>query len=128
MNTMPSNAVQSVPTGTTSLSDLLTALKNLVVAVNALTQTYTNVMGALNASAIAATTLVKSGAGRIAVLSVTSAGSTPGLVYDGATLTALTKPIGVIPNTTGTYTINLPVSFGLIVSPGTGQVVTVGYS
>jgi len=125
-------AVQSanatLPTGTTSLSDILSTLKNLVVAVNALTQAYVNVMGALNAAAIATTTVVKASAGRIAVLSVTSAGSTVGLIYDGATATSLTKPIGVIPNTVGTYTINLPVSFGIVVSPGTGQVVTVGYS
>jgi hypothetical protein len=111
-----------------STSDILSAIKNIVSAINAETQAFMAVNGLVNASAIGTATVVKTSAGRIATVSVTLAGTSPGTIYDGATLTAMTKPIGVIPNTTGVLKVNLPVSFGLLVVPGAGQVVTVGYS
>jgi hypothetical protein len=117
----------TTPSGA-SISDVLTAIQNIVKALNNATQTYLSVNGTLNAANIAGTTLVKSTAGRIATVSVLTAGTTVGLVYDSATLTGLTKPLGVIPNTVGTFALNLPISFGLLVVPGAGQVVTVGYS
>jgi len=111
-----------------STSDVLSAIKNIVTALANATQTYLNVNGTLNAANIATPTVVKTSAGRIAEVSVLTAGTAPGIIYDGATLTATTKPLGVIPNTVGIFTVNLATSFGLLVVPGTGQVVTVGYS
>jgi len=111
-----------------STSDVLSAIKNIVSALNGATQAFLSVNGLVNAAAIGTATVVKTSAGRLANVSVTLAGTTPGTIYDGATLTATTKPIGVIPNTVGVFTVNLPVSFGLLVVPGAGQVVTVGYS
>jgi hypothetical protein len=111
-----------------STSDVLSAIKNIVSALNGATQAFLSVNGLVNASAIGAATVVKTSSGRLATVSVIVAGSTAGTIYDGATLTATTKPLWPIPNTTGAYFVNLPMSFGLVVSPGTGQIVTVGYS
>lgn len=112
----------------TSISDILTAIKNIVTALNNASQTYLNVNGTLNAPNIGVATVVKTASGRIATISVLKAGTTPGTVYDGASLTDLSKPLGVIPNTVGVFSVNIPASFGILVTPGTGQTVTVGYS
>jgi hypothetical protein len=111
-----------------SLSDILTAAKNIVTAINALAQNYLNVQGILNASGLTADTVVKPASGRLCVVSVIVAGSATGAVYDSATTGATTKPLYVIPTTVGVDVVNIPASFGLFVSPGTGQTVTVSYS
>lgn len=111
-----------------SASDILTTLKNLVTALNQLAQNQININGAINAPNISAPTVVKLSAGRIAEVSVLTAGSATGTIYDGVMVTSITKPLYVIPNQTGIYVVNLPTSIGLLVIPGTGQVVTVSYS
>lgn len=111
-----------------SLSDLLTTAQNIVVAINALAQNYLNVQGVLNFAGLTAPTVVKATGGRIARVSVIVAGSAPGMIYDGATVAATTKPLDVIPNTVGVYEVNLPTSFGLLVVPGSGQTVSGSYS
>jgi hypothetical protein len=115
--------------GTTSLSDILSAIKNLVLAVNGLTQTYLNVQGLANTAEITALTVVKAGAGRLCRVSVLVAGSTVGSIYDGASLSApTTENIYVIPNTVGVYDVNIPCGYGILVAPGAGQNVTVSWS
>lgn len=114
--------------GTVSLADTLSTLKNLVTAVNALIQQCLNVEGAQTIEAIAADTLVKPTAGRVARISVTTAGSATGLVYDSNNVSTTTRPLYVIPNTVGVYVVNMPVSYGVFVSPGSGQVVAVSFS
>ena len=111
-----------------TLSDLLTAAKNIVTAINALAQTYLNVEGASIAQALTATTVVKAMAGRVARVSVTVGGSATGTIYDGASLSATTKPIYVIPDTVGMYVVDLPCAYGVLVSPGSGMTVSVSYS
>lgn len=111
-----------------SLSDIFVTAKNIVTAINALAQTYLNVEGAQLAAALTTDTVVKPVAGRIARVSVTVAGSASGTIYDGASAAATSRPIYVIPMTVGVFEVNLPVAFGLFVSPGTGQTVTVSYS
>lgn len=111
-----------------SLSDILTTAKNLVQAVNGLAQNYLNVQGLTNLAAIAATTVVKSTAGRICRISVTTAGSSTGLVYDGGSTNATSRPVYVIPEAVGIYDVNIPVTFGILVVVGTSQVLTVTYS
>lgn len=111
-----------------SLSDILTAAKNLVIGVNTLAQNYLNVQGAQNFTALTAPTVVKASSGRIARISVTVAGSATGFVYDGGSLAATTKPMCVIPTTVGVFDVNLPTSFGVLVVPGTGQTVSGSYS
>lgn len=112
---------------TVSLGDALTTLKNIVSAINNAAQTYLTVQGKINSAAITASTSVSQTSGRVAVVSVTVAGSATGSIYDSAT-TATTRQIYSIPNTVGVYVINIPVSYGILVVPGTGQTVTVSYS
>jgi hypothetical protein len=121
MNTPP-------PTNTASTSDVLSAIKNIVLALATAAQNYLNVQGITNACAITTPTVVKAVAGRVAVVSVLTAGSAPGTIYDGATLSATTKPLVPIPNIVGVFSAPVAVNFGILVIPGTGQMVSIGYS
>jgi len=113
-----------------TLTDLQTTAQLLVQAVNGLSQTYKQVQGLAGLPAISATTLVQAGAGRVCSVSVTTAGSATGLIYDSGLATSLVRPIYEIPNMVSDepYVVNLPVNYGILVAPGTGQVVTVSYS
>jgi|APCry1669188910_1035180.scaffolds.fasta_scaffold00198_5 hypothetical protein len=111
-----------------SLSDILTSAQNIAQAINSVAAAYLSVQGSRIAPSLAAATLVKLGAGRIAVISITVAGSANGHVYDTNTAAGTGNPIFTIPNTIGVIFVNLPVSVGLVVAPGTGQTVTVSYS
>jgi len=111
-----------------SLSDILTAAKNIVTAINGAAQTYLSVNGAQDSVNISSSTLIKSGAGRVAVVSVTTAGSAVGSIYDTNSSTSTTGKIYVIPNTVGITVVNMPVSFGIVVAPGSSQVVSISYS
>lgn len=113
-----------------SLSDMLTAVKNLVTGLATLAQNYLNVQGAQNFAGITVPTVIKASSGRIVRISVTSGGSSTGFVYDGAALGATTKPLYVIPMAVGTepYEVNMPASFGILVVPGTGMTVAGSWS
>lgn len=111
-----------------SISDILTAAKNIVTAINGLGQTYLQVSGSRASRQISAATVVLVGQGRIARVIVTTAGSAAGSIYDASVSTATTPRIFVIANTLGVTEINIPVDNGIVVAPGTGQVVTVSYS
>jgi hypothetical protein len=111
-----------------SLSDLLTTAKNIASAINGVAQTYVAVQGARVQQNITATAIVNNAAGRLAVISVTTAGTTTGVIYDADTTGITTRPIYIIPNTVGVVFVNLPVVYGIVVVPGTGQAVTVSYS
>ncbi len=111
-----------------SLSDLLTTAQNIVTAINNAAQVYFNVNGVQSTADITAATLVRVGAGRIAVVSVTTAGSAVGHIYDANIASATTLPIYTIPTTAGVYVVNLPVTYGIVVAPGSGQHVTVSFS
>jgi len=100
----------------------------LVKAVNGLAQTYLNVQGAQNLAGISTPTLVSGVGGRVAQVSVTTAGSGPGVIYDSSLVTSLMRPIYAIPEAVGIYLVNLPVGYGIVAAPGTDQVVTVSYS
>lgn len=110
------------------LSDILTTAQNIASAINGLAQVYLNVQGGRNATALTAATLVKAGAGRLATVTVTDAGSGDGAIYDANNVTAVTGLFYVIPMTVGVFVVNFPVSFGIVVAPGTGQTVSVSYS
>ncbi len=121
-------ANSGLPAAGASISDILTTLKNLVEAVNNASRVYLNVNGVSTTETISAPTIVKSSPGRIAAVSVTTAGSTTGLIYDSAVLTNLTKKLYVIPDTVGFYSVPLPANYGVVVVPGTGQIVTLSWS
>jgi len=111
-----------------SLSDLLTTAKNIASAINGVAQTYVFVQGSQVSQNITAATVVRAGQGRLATVSVTTAGSAVGTIYDSASTSITTRPIYTIPNTVGVVSVNLPVVYGVVVTPGTGQAVTVSYS
>lgn len=125
-------AVTTGQTGGGSLSDLLTAAQSIAKGLAALSQNYLNIHGVMNFAAIATATVIKPSAGRICRISITTAGSATGMVYDGATLQATGKPIWVIPETAATdgepYEVQIPCNFGLLIVPGTGQTVAGSYS
>jgi hypothetical protein len=121
-------ANQPQQTGGASLSDVLTVAKNIVQAISALAQGYLNVQGAQNFAGLAAATVVKSSAGRIANISVIVAGSATGAVYDSAATGNTAKPLFIIPMTVGVTVVNLPASFGITIVPGTGQTVSGSFS
>jgi hypothetical protein len=74
--------------------------------------------------------VLKTAPGRVYRLIVVTAGSTNGTVSDAATVGAVAAAnlIFEIPNTVGAYEINWPYFAGLIVTPGTGQVIAVNWS
>lgn len=110
-----------------SLSDILTTAKNVVTAINGVSQTYLAVQGNQISSDITAATLLKKGSGRVAMVSVIVGGSN-GYIYDAPVSAATSNPIYVIPNTIGVVFVNLPVVNGIVVAPGAGQTVSVSYS
>lgn len=112
----------------TSLSDLLTSSQNIVKAINNATETYAKINGRQIAAGINAATVVSTAAGRLATLSIVTGGTVAGVIYDATSTTDTTSPLYAIPTTPGIVYINLPVTKGIVVAPGTGQVVTVGYS
>ena len=113
-----------------STSDVLSAIKNIVTALNAATQAYLNVNGQTVAQAITTPTVIKASAGRVASVSVIVAGSSTGRIYDSASVGVTNKPLYVVPDTVGStpYVVNLPANFGILVVPGTGQTLTVSFS
>ena len=110
-----------------SLTDILTAAKNIVTAVNGAAQNYLNVQGAQSLANITTATVVKASAGRVAVVSVITAG-VAGAIYDANSTAVTTNKLWTIPATVGLTTINLPTNFGIVVAPGAGQVVVISYS
>lgn len=111
-----------------SITDLLTAAKNIVTALNNASQTYLNVNGTLVKNAITSATVVTTGQGRVASVSVVATSTTAGVVYDATTAGATTAAIGPIPAVIGVYQWNIPYNNGIVVAPGSGQTVTVSYS
>src|SRR5260221_168907 len=111
-----------------SLTDILTAVKNVVTALNSAVTAYTGVNGSIVKAAITAATVVKPSAGRVAVVSIVAGGSASGFIYDSNSASNTSLPIYTIPTTIGLVFVNLPVTNGILVVPGTGQTVSIGYS
>lgn len=121
-----------------SLDDLLTATKNIVTALNGINSTLGNVnsslvksLGTATSSTISAgsNTLVVSGSGRLINFIVLTAGSANGTVYDTTNTSSppAADEMVVIPQTLGVFPIGAIFTNGLVVTPGTGQVITVTY-
>jgi hypothetical protein len=123
------NIAQQQPSGA-SLSDILTAIKNLVTALNTVATDYLNVQGQSSRCNITVPTVLKTTAGRVCQVVVVGAGTAAGYIYDGNTVASTTNVIWEIPTTVGDepYIVNMPTSTGINVVPGAGQSVTVSYS
>jgi hypothetical protein len=124
----PASSINALPRGTVSPSDILTTLKNVTQAINQAAQAYLSVQGIGNSGSLSATALVKSGAGRCCAVSVTTPGSTAGVIYDSTNIGATSNPIYSIAPSNSVQVVNLPVSFGIVFVPGTGMVAAVSYS
>jgi hypothetical protein len=111
-----------------SLTDVVTIAQNIVQAISAQTQNTLNLSGTKTVPAINSATVVKTTPGRICRVSVTVAGSTPGMIYDGTLPTTTTSPLWVVPNSVSITDVNLPTTYGIVVIPGTGQTVSVSFS
>jgi hypothetical protein len=79
---------------------------------------------------ITAATVVKATPGTLFNISVTVAGSAAGSASDVATTggVAAANKIFDIPNTVGSYVLTWPCKVGIVITPGTGQTVSVAYS
>ena len=120
-----------------SLSDILTAAKNIAVALNTAAQTYVKVQGAQRSLTLTPTSpavspagvhLVSNGQGRLASVSVIVAGSADAMIYDSNLTTSLTSALAVVDNVLGVTVINMPYNNGLVVVPGAGMTLVVSYS
>lgn len=111
-----------------SLSDLLSAAKNLVIAINNLAQNYLNIQGVACTAPLNTTTLVKASAGRCVAVSVIIAGDTTGYVVNSNSISSLSARLCVIQNTVGIQLINLPAGQGIVFQPGTNMYAVVSYS
>ena len=112
----------------TSLGDIFTTAKNIVTAINGWSQTLLQTEGVSLAPELTSATSVKQGEGRVARVSVIVAGSAVGYIHDATLVTATGGRVFTIPNTVGVYEVDMPVSNGIVVTPGTGQTVTISYS
>ena len=112
-----------------SLDDILTAQKNGVIAINAYVSSLNFHAGQTQSLEMSTTTTLKTKAGWIANVAVIVAGSTSGFIYDTLNSANLTGTrIYLIPNVVGVYVVNLPTNNGIVVVPGTGQIVSLGFS
>lgn len=75
-------------------------------------------------------TVVKASAGTLWRINVVTAGSTSGTANDCTTTGAAAAGnlICEIPNTVGTIELQWPAATGIVIVPGTGQVVSVSYA
>ena len=111
-----------------SLDTILTAAQNLVQAVNTAAQIFLEVNGQKSTASISTPTYVESGPGRVCRVSITSAGTVSGYIYDAQSVSDLTRPLWLIPTTPGLIQVNIVTNYGILVVPGAGQVLSVGYS
>ena len=86
--------------------------------------------GALSALGVATSSVVNTGAGRVAKVIVTTAGSTPGGIYDSATVASAVPStlIVTLPNTVGVIDLNFPTVRGVTVIVGASQVVSTSFN
>jgi hypothetical protein len=85
--------------------------------------------GATSALNVATSSVIQTGAGRVAKVNVLIAGAA-GALYDSATVTnaAAANQIAVIPATVGVVDIDFPFTNGLIYIPGTSQTASISYN
>ena len=119
-----------------NLDDIVTVLKNGVVAMNDLTaalnafrQSYSSFVGSNTYLGVTDDSLVYTGAGRLVNVMVT-AGTAGGTIHDAATVAEATTAnvIFNLPTTTGLTQVNVPFFDGLVVNPGTSVTVSLTYS
>lgn len=116
--------------GTIVQCDYSTTGSSLYPNINCDTQgSLLAVDGRNSALNISTATVVKASSGRLVRIDVITAGSTAGTANDTTTTggAAASNEIFAIPNTIGSYYLDWPVANGIVIIPGTAQVVSVSY-
>ena len=113
-----------------STDDLLSALKNVVVALNNANQFYKQGYAQSNTLGVSVSSVISSKSGRVYSINVTTAGSTTGAIYDSSTVAGASSSnlIFVVPTTVGQINLNFPFNNGLVYVPGSGQVASISYT
>ena len=85
--------------------------------------------GAFSQYDISTTTLIKSASGVLYRVSVTTAGTTTGAIYDTNATGSVgaSNLVAVIPEAVGVHEFIWPCQTGIVVVPGTSQVLSVSY-
>lgn len=112
------------------MDDILTTQKNGVIAINNVNQTINYASGKLTSATVTAQTVIAVGAGRLVNVSVVVAGSASGTTNNAQSTSAVAagNALTAIPTTIGVYQCGCNFTNGLVVTPGTGQSVSVTYS
>lgn len=114
---------------TASLSDLLTAQKNGVVAINGVAQATLRGLGTQTSLTVTAATVVFIGPGYLVNFAVVVAGSAAGTIYDANnTSPSAHDALCAVPTTVGVVKTGQVFTSGLVIVPGTGQSINVTYS
>ncbi|KPK13923.1 MAG: hypothetical protein AMJ56_00260 [Anaerolineae bacterium SG8_19] len=115
---------------TASLSDILTAQKNGVVAINNVAQTNQRALGVVTSQTVTASTVIFVGSGYLVNFSVVVAGSAAGTIYDFNSTTSppAADALCAVPATVGVIKTGQVFTNGLVIVPGTGQSINVTYS
>lgn len=112
-----------------NLDDILTTQKNGVFAVNQVAENTYGVQGRKTALEISSATVIHTGQAWIARVSVLVGGAA-GTIYDANTIATATtgQRVAIIPTTVGIHEIFMPVTRGIVVVPGAGQIVSVSFT
>lgn len=113
-----------------STDDVLSALKNVVIALNNANLFYKEGYAQTNSLGLSVPTLISARAGRLFTINVTTAGGTAGAIYDSSTLVGVgaSNLIIDVPTTVQTISLNWPFMNGLVYVPGTSQVASISYT
>ena len=113
-----------------SLDDVLTTLKNLVVALGQWNQTTLINDGTLTSATVTSATLVYAGSGKLVNYAVVVAGSAAGTINNASTTggVASSNALCSTGTTVGLFPVNQNFSNGLVITPGSGQSINVSYA
>lgn len=114
-----------------SLDDILSAVQNLNKQLSNLSQAWARGLGNVTTAVISAQTLVTASPGYLVSVIILDDGSAAGSVNNAATVAAVDAAANllyVIPTgTNGVFPVGAVFNKGLVVTPGTGQVLAVTY-
>jgi hypothetical protein len=115
-----------------TLDDVLTVQKNGVIAINNLSQIFKSYNeGQYTSTTVTSPTVVATASGRLVSVTIVSAGTTAGYVYNVSSTSTVAQSNALVslpPSVVGVYPVGAKFNTGLVVSPGTGQAVNVTYS
>lgn len=115
-----------------SLDDIFTTAQNIASGLFNLATAWGKVAGTITSLTVddTADVLITAGTGRLVNMSVIEGGSGTGLIYNSSVVTSLldSARLALVPTVEGVYQINVLYTAGLVISPGTGQILNITYS